>query len=157
GIATTAHTVSWPGTSKVQAALRSGLGDPDAVVRQGSAEAMATSNDPVLTIDLLNYVPKEKDAQTRRNMLGILAAVKKPNVEFTKAGNRLAAEVLSDPKMDPQFVVQALAFAVNLPSITPELTSALMKRADSDLPPAQLITLLETLSKVKSADVTAAI
>ena len=59
--------------------------------------------------------------------------------------------------MDAQFVLQALAFAVNLPSITPELTDALMKRANSDLPPAQLVTLLETLSKAKSADVTLAI
>ena len=152
-----AHTVSWPGTAKVQEALRTGLRDPDALARQGAAEAMVASNDPVLTIALLNHVPKETDAQTRRNMLGILAAVKKPNAEFTKAGNQLAAEVLSDPKMDPQFVVQALAFAVNLPSITPELTDALMKRANSDLPPAQLVTLLETLSKVKSTDVTSAI
>ncbi len=152
-----AHTVSWPGTAKVQNALRTGLRDPDAPVRQGAAEAMVASNDPVLTIALLNHVPKEIDAQTRRNMLGILAAVKKPNAEFTKAGNGLAAEVLSDPKMDPQFVVQALAFAVNLPSITPELTDALMKRANSNLPPPQLVTLLETLGKAKSADVTSAI
>jgi putative membrane-bound dehydrogenase-like protein len=152
-----AHTVSWPGTAKVQDALRAGLRDPEAQVRQGTAEAMVASSDPVLTIDLLNYVPKEKDAQTRRNMLGILAAVKKPNVEFTKAGNRLAAEVLSDSKMDAQFVLQALTFAVNLPSVTPELTDALMKRANSDLPPAQLVTLLEALSKVKSTDVTSTI
>src|SRR5262249_390384 len=127
-----AHTVSWPGTAQVQEALRTGLRDPEALVRQGTAEAMVRSNDPVLTLDLLDHVPKEKDAQTRRNMLGILAAVKNPNAAFTKAGNRLAADVLSDPKMDPQFVVQALAFAVSLPSITPELTEALMKRADSD-------------------------
>jgi putative heme-binding domain-containing protein len=150
-----AHTVSWPGTAKVQDALRTGLRDLEAQVRQGAAEAMVASNDPVLTIALLNHVPKEKDAQTRQSMLGTLAAVKKPNAEFTTAGNRLAAEVLSDPKMDPQFVVQVLAFAVNLPSITPELTDELMKRANSNLPPAELVTLLETLSKVKSADVTA--
>ena len=126
-----AHTVSWPGTAKAQVALKSGLLDPEVVVRQGAAEAIVASNDPALIIDLLHHVPKETDAQTRRNMLGILAAVRRPNAEFTKAGNQLAAEVLSDAKMDPQFVVQALTFAVNLPSITPELTTALLKRANS--------------------------
>jgi putative membrane-bound dehydrogenase-like protein len=151
------HTVSWPGTAKAQAALRVGLGDSDALVRQGTAEALVASNDPDLTLELLNHVPREKDAPTRKNMLGILAAVKNPNAAFTKAGNRLAAEVLSDPKMDPQFVVQALTFAVNLPSITPELTEALMKRANSDLPPAELVTLLETLGKAKSTEVTTAL
>ena len=149
-----AHTVGWPGTAKVQDALRVGLRAPEAQVRQAAAEAMMASGDPVLTVDLLSFVPKEKDAPTRRNMLGTLAAVKKPSPEFTKAGNQLAADVLSDPKMDAEFVVQALAFAVNLPTITPELADALLKRAKSDLPPAQLRTLLETLSKSKSADVT---
>jgi HEAT repeat protein len=90
-------------------------------------------------------------------MLGVLATVKNPNADFTNAGNRFAAAVLSDPKLDPEFVVQALAFAVNLPSITPEMTDALLKRASSNLPPAQLVTLLETLSKAKSAEVTSAI
>ena len=152
-----AHTVSWPGTDKIQDVLRIGLQDPDPLVRQGTAEAIVASNDPVLTIDLLNHVPREKDDQARRNMLGILAAVKNQNAEFVKAGNRLAAEVVSDPKMDPQFVVQALAFAVKLSSISPELTDALMKRANSNLPPAQLVMLLETLSKAKSAEVTSTI
>ncbi len=152
-----AHTVSWAGTARVQGALRAGLRDPDALVRLGAAEAMVASNDPELTLELLNHVPREKDAQSRQKMLGILAAVRNPNTAFTKAGNRLAAEVLSDPKMDPGFVVQALAFAVSLPSITPELTEALMKRASADLPPAQLVTLLETLGKAKSPEVTTAL
>lgn len=151
-----ARTISWAGTAKIQSTLRSVLRDSQAPVRQGAAEAMVASNDPVLTTDLLSYVPKELDSETRRNMLGILAAVKKPNADFTKAGNRLAAEVLGDPKMDPQFLVQALAFAVNLPSVTPELTEALMKRANTNLSPTHLVTLLETLNKVKTAEVTSA-
>jgi hypothetical protein len=59
--------------------------------------------------------------------------------------------------MEPGFVVQALTFAVSLPSVTPELTEALMKRAGSDLRPAQLVTLLETLGKARSAEVTIAL
>ena len=121
------------------------------------AEAIVANSDPALIIELVSYVPKEKHAETRQKMLGILAAVKKPSAEFTKAGNQLAADVLSDAKMDAPFVVQALSFAVSLPSITPELTDALMKRAKANLPPAQLVTLLETLGKAKSADVTPAI
>jgi putative membrane-bound dehydrogenase-like protein len=152
-----AHVISWPGTNKIQDVLRGGLRDSDGLVRLGTAEAMVASNDPVLTIELLNHVPKDQDAQTRRNMLGVLAAVKNPNAAFTKAGNHLAAEVLSDPKMDSQFVVQTLAFAVSLPSVTPELTDALLKRANSDLQPAQVVVLLETLGKAKSADATLAI
>jgi len=152
-----AHTVPWEGTAKVQDALRAGLHDPEALVREGAGQAIVASNDPTLTIELLNQVVKEKNAQTRQSMLGMLTAVKNPNPEFTTAGNRLAAEVLADPKMDPQFVVQALTFAVKLPSITPELTDALMKRASSDLPPAQLVTLLETLSKAKATEITSAI
>jgi putative heme-binding domain-containing protein len=151
-----AHTVSWDGTSAAQIALQSRLRDPEPAVRQGAAEAMMASNDPALTIAVLNQVLKEKEAETRRDMLGILATVKNPNAEFTNAGNRFAADVLSEPKSGPEFVVQALAFAVNLPTITPELTDALMKRASSNLPSAQLVTLLETLSKAKSAEVTSA-
>src|SRR5205823_1947697 len=44
-----AHTIGWPGTAKVQDGLRAGLRDSDVQVRQGAAEAMVASSDPVLS------------------------------------------------------------------------------------------------------------
>ncbi len=144
-----ARSVTWEGTKPAFAALRAGLRDADPLVRQGAAQGMIASDNPAMSLELVEYVPGEKEVAVRKAMLQSLSHARNTNEAFTKAANKLAAQFLQDGSLIPE----TLAFAANLSTITPELTVAVLKLSSKDLPTDQQIALLETLARSKDASV----
>jgi putative membrane-bound dehydrogenase-like protein len=143
------RSVAWDGTKIALASLRIGLKDPDPLVRQGAARGMIASDSPEMALELVTYLPAEKDAQARKAMLQALSHARTKDDAFIRAANKLAAQLLQDGSMIPE----TLSFAANLPAITSDLTAAVLKLSSTDLPADQEITLLETLARSKDASV----
>jgi len=86
---------------------RQGLKDADPLVRQGAAQGMIASDNPTMSLELVEFVPDEKETQVRKTMLQSLSHARNTNDAFTKAANKLAAQTSSDETMIPE----VLAFA----------------------------------------------
>ena len=152
-----ARAVKWDGTAAATAALTHGLADSDAVVRTGAAKGMIATDNAGLAADVVKHLTTEKDKEAKKAMLAALVNVRNRSSEFTKAGNELAARLLTDAD-SADLVDETLAFAGSLPSLSKEVAVVMLKQSSAaSIKPKQLVALLEGLAKSNDADVTAAL
>jgi putative membrane-bound dehydrogenase-like protein len=152
-----ARSVKWDGTETAISALQTGLKDGDAVVRTGAAKGMIASDSSTLAADVVKHLTNEKDKDARKAILTALVHVRNRSAEFTKAGNDLAARLLTDAD-SADLVDETLAFAGSLPSLSKEVAAVMLKHAaTSSMKPKQMIALLEGIAKSNDADVTTAL
>jgi putative membrane-bound dehydrogenase-like protein len=152
-----ARSVKWDGTDTAVAALKDRLTDSDSVVRIGAAKGMIASDSAALAVDVVKHLTTEKDKEAKKAMLAALVSVRNRSSEFTKAGNDLAARLLTDAD-SADLLNEALAFASSLPSLSKDVAVVMLKQsAGSSMKPKQLVTLLEGLAKSNDAEVTTAL
>ncbi|HEX3314927.1 MAG TPA: HEAT repeat domain-containing protein [Gemmataceae bacterium] len=151
------RSVKWDGTPAAIAALTHGLADVDPVVRIGAAKGIIASDNAALATDVVKHLTTEKDKETRKAMLAALVHVRNRSAEFTKAGNDLAARLLTDAGSADLFG-ETLAFAGSLPSLSKEVAVVMLKQSSAaSMKPKQLIVLLEGLAKSSDPNVTTAL
>jgi putative membrane-bound dehydrogenase-like protein len=152
-----ARVEKWDGTAAATDAVRTGLADPDAIVRAGAARGAVASENSALALDVVRRIGDEKDKETRRAMLTALVHVRNRSTEFAKAGNDLAAKLLAGPD-SADTLSETLAFAGSLPNVSKEVAVVMLKQSSlGSMKPKQLVVLLEGVAKSNDPDVTTAL
>ncbi len=135
-------TVDWAGTKPVLAALNTALKDKDIVVRRAAVAGIGTAGDTAAAPDLRAMFVSETDIELRKAVLQTLGKIKD-----TASGPLIAG--LLDPAPEYAALLPEAITAAGLIG-DKSTVDALIKLAQTTLPPATLVTVLEALGSSKS-------